>query len=183
MDFPLHIPDNVISCGPIYRKCPSLAESEPELDQWLRKPTILISLGSHVKPTETVAVQMAKGIKAALQECAGMQVLWKLQYDWAHSDEFQKFLGASITAGSVKVVSWIQSEIMAVLKTGSIAVYVHHGGANSYFEACKYVLVNSLEELRTKSKNLLTTGPELVPPRLFFRSGWIRTIVPLGWSG
>lgn len=37
------------------------------------------------------------------------------------------------------IVPWIQAEIISVLETGKIAVYVHHGGANSYFEACKYV--------------------------------------------
>ncbi|KAJ5579507.1 uncharacterized protein N7459_005492 [Penicillium hispanicum] len=137
MDFPLEIQKNVISCGPIYRHCSPLSYSEPELDEWLRSPTVLISLGSHVKPTETVAVQMAKGIKMVFHESPGLQVLWKLQYDWESSKGFQTVLGALIAAGSVKVVSWIQSEVMAVLQTGHIVAYVHHGGANSYFEACK----------------------------------------------
>lgn len=137
MDFPFKIPNNVISCGPILWQCPRLSESDPDLDGWLTKPTILISLGSHVRPSETVAVQMAKGIDSMLNKHGGVQILWKLQYDWESSDTFKHVLGERIAAASVKVTPWIQPDLMSVLSTGRIVAYVHHGGANSYFEACK----------------------------------------------
>ncbi|OOQ81693.1 hypothetical protein PEBR_42778 [Penicillium brasilianum] len=137
LDFPLHVPNNVISCGPILRQCPPLSTSDPELEAWLTKPTVLISLGSHVRLSESIAVQMAMGVRTVIQKRPDLRVLWKLMYDWEGSDEFQKVLGSSIAAGSVKVVSWIQADIMSVLDTGQITTYVHHGGANSYFEACK----------------------------------------------
>lgn len=137
MDFPFDVPSNVVSCGPILRQCQPLSESDPELNAWLTKPTILISLGSHVRPSETVAVQMAKGINSMLYEHGNVQVLWKLRYDWESSTAFKEVLGAQITAGTVKVTPWIQPDIMSVLETGQVIVYVHHGGANSYFEACK----------------------------------------------
>lgn len=54
---------------------------------------------------------------------------------------FQQVLRSFITAGSGKVVSWIQADIMSILETGRIATYVHHGGANSYFEACEYASI------------------------------------------
>lgn len=139
MDFPFRVPNNVISCGPIVRQCQPLAVADPGLNEWLQKPTILISLGSHVKPSEDVAVQMAKAIRKMLYEYPDMRVLWKLRYDWESSMTFQNVLGAHITAGSVLVMPWIQPDIMSVLETGQIVAYVHHGGANSYFEACKYV--------------------------------------------
>lgn len=137
MDFPFQVPNNVISCGPILRQCAPLSESDPDLNAWLTKPTILISLGSHVKPSETVAVQMAKGIDSMLYEHGDVQVFWKLRYDWESSETFKSVLGARIAAGSVKVTPWIQPDIMSVLGSGRIVAYVHHGGANSYFEACK----------------------------------------------
>jgi hypothetical protein len=139
MDFPFRVPNNVISCGPIIRQCQPLAVSDPELNEWLQKPTILISLGSHVQPSEKVAVQMAKAIRKMLYEYPDMQVLWKLRYNWESSRTFQNVLGSHITAGSVLVTPWIQPDIMSVLETGQIVAYVHHGGANSFFEACKYV--------------------------------------------
>lgn len=137
LDFPLHVPSNVISCGPIHQQCTPLSTSDPELEAWLTKPTVLISLGSHVRLSESIAVQMAKGVQAVITKRPELKVLWKLKYDWESSDEFQEVLGSSITTGSVKVVSWIQADIISVLETGRIATYVHHGGANSYFEACK----------------------------------------------
>jgi hypothetical protein len=137
LDFPLHVPNNVISCGPILRQCPPLSRADPELEAWLTKPTVLISLGSHVRLSESIAVQMAMGVRTVIQQRPGLRVLWKLMYDWESSNEFQKVLGSSITTGSVKVVSWIQADIMSVLETARITTYVHHGGANSYFEACK----------------------------------------------
>lgn len=108
------------------------------MEAWLKNPTVLISLGSHVKPSERIALEMAKGIRAVLGKNPHIQVLWKLRYEWRESDTFKEVLGASIESGSVMVIPWIPAEIIAVLETGRIAVYVHHGGANSYFEACKY---------------------------------------------
>ncbi|KAF3390421.1 hypothetical protein F1880_009304 [Penicillium rolfsii] len=137
LDFPLHVPSNVISCGPIVRQCSPLSLSDDELEAWLTTPTVLINLGSHVELSESIAIQMAKGIRTVITKRPDLKILWKLKYDWKISDEFQRVLGSFITAGSVKVVSWIQVDIMSVLETGRIATYVHHGGANSYFEACK----------------------------------------------
>ncbi|OKO97557.1 hypothetical protein PENSUB_10351 [Penicillium subrubescens] len=137
LDFPLHVPDNVISCGPILRQCPPLSTSDPGLEAWLTKPTVLINLGSHVRPSESIAIQMAKGVRTVIAKRPDLKIIWKLKYDWETSNEFQKVLGSAIAAGSAKVVSWIQADIMSVLDTGRIATYVHHGGANSYFEACK----------------------------------------------
>lgn len=140
LDFPLYIPSNVIGCGPLLRTSPPLSTSDPELEAWLTKPTVLISLGSHVRLSESIAIEMAKGIQAVINRRPGLNVLWKLKYDWDDSVGFQKVLGSSITAGSAKVLPWIEADIMSVLETGRIAAYVHHGGANSFFEACKSVL-------------------------------------------
>lgn len=142
LDFPFHVPSNVISCGPIHRKRTPLSTSDPELETWLTKPTVLISLGSHVRLPESVAIQMAKGVRAVIIARSELKVLWKLKYDSDGSGEFQEVLGSFIAAGSVKVVSWIQEDIMSILETGRIATYVHHGGANSSFEACKYVSIS-----------------------------------------
>lgn len=137
MDFPFQVPNNVISCGPILRQSPPLSEADSGLNAWLTMPIILIGLGSHVKPSKMVAIQMAKDIDSMLYEHDDMQVLWKLRYDWESSEIFKSVLAARVTAGSVKVTPWIQPDIMSVPASGHIVAYVHHGGANSYFEACK----------------------------------------------
>lgn len=70
MDFSFQVPNNVISCGPILHQCPPLSEADPDLNAWLTMPTILISLGSHVKSSEMVDVQMAKGVDSSCMNTA-----------------------------------------------------------------------------------------------------------------
>ncbi|CAI7574667.1 unnamed protein product [Penicillium glandicola] len=137
MDYPLYVPDNVISCGPILRSISSLVESDPALDLWLKEPTILICLGSHVQAPENDAMQMTMAIQAVLREFPNMQVLWKLKYDWKSSPTVKNILGALVNSDKVMVVPWIQPEIISLLESGNIVAYIHHGGANSFFEACK----------------------------------------------
>ncbi|KGO71298.1 Major facilitator superfamily domain, general substrate transporter [Penicillium italicum] len=137
MDFPLYVPDNVISCGPIVRSFSSLIESDPALDSWLKEPTILICLGSHVQAPEDDAMQMAVAIQVVLREFPDVQVLWKLKYDWKSSPKVKNILGPLVNSDKVRIFPWIQPEIISILEGGNIVAYVHHGGANSFFEACK----------------------------------------------
>lgn len=137
MDFPLYVPDNVISCGPILRPSSSLASSDPTLNAWLTQPTILICLGSHVQTPEEDALQMTKAIHAVSREFPDMRVLWKLKYDWENSSRVKSLLGPLVYSEKVRVVPWIEPEIISILGSGHIVAYVHHGGANSFFEACK----------------------------------------------
>lgn len=140
MDFPLCIPDNVISCGPILRECPSLSKSDPSLNAWLNKPTILISLGSHFQATESSAVEMTIGLWQVFEKYPAMQILWKLRYDWESSAKLRSLLGPLADADTLRVVEWLEPDIISVLNSGHIVAFVHHGGANSFFEACKYVI-------------------------------------------
>ncbi|KAJ5780651.1 hypothetical protein N7457_005811 [Penicillium paradoxum] len=137
MDFPLYIPDNVVSCGPILRRSLSLAESDAELGSWLKEPTILICLGSHVQAPEDDTVRMATAIQAVLREFPSIQFLWKLQYSWETSPRIKGVLEYLVDSTQVRIVQWIQPEIISLLEDGNIVAYVHHGGANSFFEACK----------------------------------------------
>ncbi|OQE09503.1 hypothetical protein PENVUL_c006G05881 [Penicillium vulpinum] len=137
MDYPLYVPDNVISCGPILRLSPSLLKSDEALDSWLKEPTILICLGSHVQAPENDTMEMTMAIQTVLLEFPNMQVLWKLKYDWESSPTVKTILGPLVNSDKVRVVKWIQPEIISLLEGGNIVAYVHHGGANSFFEACK----------------------------------------------
>ncbi|EPS27025.1 putative UDP-galactose:ceramide 1-beta-galactosyltransferase [Penicillium oxalicum 114-2] len=119
LDFPLNVPNNVISCGPVLRGHLPLSKADAEIEAWHAKPTILISLGSHAPLSETNALQMAKAIQAE------------------NSKKFNEILRPSIEKGSVRIVSWIRADIMSILDSERVVAFVHHGGANSFFEACK----------------------------------------------
>jgi hypothetical protein len=137
MDFPLYVPDNVVTCGPILRSYSSLADSDPALDSWLKEPTVLICLGSHVQAPENDAMEMTVAIQAVLREFPNMQVLWKLAYDWESSPTVKNILELLVNSDRVRIFAWIKPEIISVLEGGNTVAYVHHGGANSFFEACK----------------------------------------------
>ncbi|CAG7951090.1 unnamed protein product [Penicillium nalgiovense] len=137
MDFPLYVPDNVVSCGPILRSYSSLIESDPALEAWLNEPTILICLGSHVQAPENDAMEMTVAIQAVSREIPNMQVLWKLAYNWESSPTVKNILWPLVNSDKVRTFPWIKPEIISILEGGNIVAYVHHGGANSFFEACK----------------------------------------------
>ena len=153
LDFPLQtLPSDLLSCGPIIRPAPAIADSSPELAAWLSEgPTVYINLGSICKISETQAVEMAGAIKKTLDalDCRPgsqdlktprHQVIWKLQkngeYKTTEPDsEIHKILGNEMAADRVRIVSWIDAVPYSILKTGRIACSVHHGGANSFNEA------------------------------------------------
>ena len=140
----MSIPYNVIGCGPIVLPIRPLSEQDPELNMWLqRKPTILINLGTLYALSSADACRIARALRQVLNGDgrSEVQVLWKLQKhpDDQH-DVFSDAIGTLETFvkdGRVKVVSWLKAEPLALLETGSIICSVHHGGANTWFEAIK----------------------------------------------
>jgi hypothetical protein len=47
----------------------------------------------------------------------------------------KEVLGREMDEDRVRVVGWLEAEPAAVLTTGRVVCSVHHGGANSYYEA------------------------------------------------
>lgn len=138
IDYPmLELPNNIIGCGPIVSIGRSVAECDPKLDAWLkRKDTVLINLGTHFNSEEMPAVELAKGIDMVLNTVKNVQILWKLKFDWQNSNAFKKVLSGYIEAGDVLIVNWLDVDPVSILQTGCITTAVHHGGANSFYEAC-----------------------------------------------
>ena len=149
LDFPLVIPPHVSPCGPIVRSAPAVLETDPELESWLAgAPTIYINLGSICMVTEDQAVELALALRTVLdsfrQEPSAppLQILWKLKKCGTYTvldtgDRIYGILGTEIDADVVRIVDWITSEPVAILKTGHVACSIHHGGANSFNEAIR----------------------------------------------
>ena len=62
-----------------------------------------------------------------------IQVLWKLKSDV--TDDLNTIIGAEVQADRIRIVRWLDTDPVAILQTGSVACMVHHGGANSFYEA------------------------------------------------
>jgi hypothetical protein len=138
LDFPIAtIPENVVGCGPIFLPSPPVSETDPELATWLKRhSTILINLGTLHIPCSATASAMAKSIAAIIDENPDLQVLWKLKYDWKADSQFQELIAPKVAADRVRITSWLVPDTVSILSCGNIACFVHHGGANSFFEAC-----------------------------------------------
>ena len=145
----MDVPDNVVACGPILLPVAPVKTQDPEMFDWLNKaPTVLINLGTLYAPNPSVVLEIATGVKSFLSSAAGrdIQVLWKLP---KHPHDQDEIYNQSITplqkeldSDQVRILSWFQVEPLAMLQTGQIVCSVHHGGANSWYEAVQYVLPN-----------------------------------------
>ncbi|CZR69812.1 uncharacterized protein PAC_19712 [Phialocephala subalpina] len=135
-EFPMPvIPDNVVTCGPIFRSSAPAAEQDPELAAWLsRAPTVLINLGSTVTFDEYGAGEMVHAIKNLLSNTT-LQVLWKFNKRGIYSRDVFSEVWKEIEDGRLRLEKWLSIDPAAMMETGNIVASVHHGGANCFFEA------------------------------------------------
>ncbi len=131
----IFVPSNVTACGPITIPARVFAKSDPDFAGWLQKrPTVLINLGSHMLSEGADAVELAKGVRVVLGRHQDLQILWKLQS--VVTDELKAILGAELEAGGrARVRGWLETDPSSLLHSGHIVCSVHHGGANSFYEA------------------------------------------------
>lgn len=148
IDFPFDVmPPHIIGCGPIVKPPAPLDETDPDLAKWLaRRPTIYVNRGTHATYDEQQTIEMAGALRFVLKKAqrAGMklQVLWKLRTRSGGGGESSvaATLGAELMKDdTVRVTDWVEPEPMSILESGHIICSVHHGGANSYFEAVRYL--------------------------------------------
>lgn len=143
LDFPLpYIPDNVVGCGPIVLPADPVSESDPELASWLENgpPVVLINLGSHiVSDPDAAALEISKGLRIVLDRFPDTRFLWKLKYKWTKSDKFYEVLATEIESGQVRIPYWLVADPVSILDSGKIICSVSHGGANTFYEACRFV--------------------------------------------
>lgn len=147
LDFPLVVPNHVIPCGPIIRRCQPLEETDAKLAEWLAHGrTIYVNIGSVVKVPVDQAIEMAKALKNVMDifnrqaEKGRLQVLWKLKKRGRYSVyeptcSIAKIFRSEFAHDRVRIVDWVQPEPVSVLRTGNVVCSVHHGGANSFNEA------------------------------------------------
>ncbi|KAF4591727.1 glycosyltransferase family 1 [Ophiocordyceps camponoti-floridani] len=142
LDYPGLVPPHIITCGPIMRTAPSVGESDPELEAWLaRGPTVYVNLGSLFFIDEEQALEMARALAVVLGEGGGRRVLWKLkrmdEYGVAEAGHpvFDALAGVIGSERVRIVIDWLEAEPLSILSSGHVVCAVHHGGANSFYEA------------------------------------------------
>lgn len=145
IDFPFDVlPQHMIACGPIIRPAQPIEKIDAELAEWLSKsPTVLVNLGTHASYDEDHALQTAKALDvfldAAEKQGKLYQVLWKLnkRTEFGNSPAFNGIV--TKWKSVLRITNWLKPEPCSLLASGHIVVSVNHGGANSFFEAVRYV--------------------------------------------
>ncbi len=132
-----NIPSNMYGDGPIlWPNRPSM-EVDKELEDWLSKrPTILVNLGTHFISTASSALATAKALATILSENKELQVLWKIKYTYHAKRDFISALKEFLDTDRIRITKWLKPTTPSILSSSNIVLFIHHGGLNSYYEAC-----------------------------------------------
>lgn len=130
-DYPCVLPSNLHCFGPITLDAIPLAQSDPELEKWLdRGKTVVVSLGTHIVYNAEMVNAFSQAFLTSLPN--DVQVLWKLQ----GKHEWDALIESKLDRTRFKIVDWIVPDPIAIMFHHNVLCYVHHGGANSFFECC-----------------------------------------------
>jgi hypothetical protein len=139
LDLPFVISDIITGCGPILLPTAPVSASDPELAAWLQEGSVvLINLGTHSLIDSAVALEMATGVRALLSRHPDIRILWKLTVKGEGGDEYRQILDAELASGRVRIQHWLTADPVSILQSGQVVCSVHHGGANTFYEACRY---------------------------------------------
>jgi hypothetical protein len=134
-----------------------MKESDP-LWAWLENgPTVLVNLGTHTAANEKFAVQLAGGLRVLLDRQVDTQVLWKVRGAADMMAVLINVLGHVIDNGRVKIVDWLDTAPVVILEHRNTICSVHHGGANSFYEAVASVMLRSRCQLSYSQPDIIAT--------------------------
>jgi UDP:flavonoid glycosyltransferase YjiC (YdhE family) len=133
LELPVTLPSNVGLYGPVTLDSAPLSK-EGELSKWLDGgKTVMMCMGTHFNYSEDQVRNTLRGFLAGTSSTD--QVLWKLN----NKAKFQHILDEELANEQAKrrfrIVDWIDADLGEVMRHANVAAYVHHGGANSYYEA------------------------------------------------
>lgn len=134
-DFPVFIPDYLGLYGPIVLDTAPIEVADPELNRWLdRGETVLMCMGTHFHYSESQVKAVIKGFLGAVARDSNTQFLWKL----SGKHKFEKLIDDALRdprdRERFKIVDWLDADPASIMKHPNMIAWVHHGGANSYFE-------------------------------------------------
>jgi len=136
LDFPLVIPDNLGLYGPIVLDANPIEVADPELNQWLSKAeTVVMCMGTHFQYTESHVKAIINGFLGAVNRDSGTQFLWKLSNKSQFESLIEEILVDLRDKDRFRIVDWLEADPASIMKHPNVVAFVHHGGANSYYEA------------------------------------------------
>lgn len=135
IEFPFVAPDYLGLYGPIVLDTIPVKVSDPELDRWLdRGETVLMCMGTHFHYSESQVKAVINGFLGAVDHGLNTQFLWKLSNKSDHNDLIEEVLKNPKDKERFKIVDWLEADPTSIMEHTNVVAWVHHGGANSYFE-------------------------------------------------
>ena len=135
IDYPLFIPDFVSLYGPIVLDTTPIETADPELNRWLgRGETVIMCMGTHFHYTESQVKAIISGFLSAVNHGSNTQFLWKLSNRSRFETLIEEALKNPRDKERFKIVDWLEADPASIMKHPNVIAYIHHGGANSYFE-------------------------------------------------
>jgi hypothetical protein len=134
LDFPFIKPGNLRLYGPIVLDSEPVQDLDPQLSSWLdAAPTVLMSMGTHFTYTRAQVRAVLRGFLTALDPKT--RVLWKLPCHSSFKDIIDELLPGIEDKERFMIMDWVPVNPFSVMTHTNVVTFVHHGGANSYFEA------------------------------------------------
>ena len=149
-EYPCFLPSKFVLCGPIIRPFTPIAEENPDLARWLAQcPTVLVNLGSIAQFSPTIEREFARAVRSILEVRGSAQVLWKLPRPASATSPSGvitdptavDILSYFMEQDRLRTMTWLPMEPSSLLQSGHVKCVVHHGGANSYHEAIRCVIL------------------------------------------
>lgn len=135
LDYPLFIPSKIGLYGPMVLDTTPVEVADPELKRWLdRGKTVMMCMGTHYHYTESQVRAVINGFLDAVDHDSGIQLFWKLS---GFESLIEQLLANPKDREKFRIVDWIHADPSAVMNHPNVVVSIHHGGANSYYEAAR----------------------------------------------
>lgn len=138
LDYPLFIPGNMGLYGPLVLDTTPVEVADPELARWLDQgETVMMCMGTHYHYTESQIHAVIDGFLSAVSRDSSIQFFWKLSAKDRFEGVIDKLLANPKDRERFRIVDWIDADPAAVMEHPNVVVSIHHGGANSYYEAAR----------------------------------------------
>ena len=135
LDYPLVIPGNLGLYGPIILDTNPIEVADPELNRWLdRRETVVMCMGTLFTYSESQVRAVINGFLIAANCHSDIQFLWKLSNKSKFEDLIEELLKDPVDKEKFRIVDWIEADPASIMKHPNVVAFVHHGGANSYYE-------------------------------------------------
>ena len=135
-DFPLFIPDFLGLYGPIVLDTAPIETADPELKEWLsRGDTVIMCMGTHFHYAESQVKAIINGFLSGINHDSNTQFLWKLSNKSELESLIDEALKDPMDKERFKIFEWFEADPASIMKHPNVIAYIHHGGANSYYEA------------------------------------------------